>query len=299
MRIRKSPAKQKKYHQVSRSSPNSKIFNLTRAMPINSNRFRIPIITTIVAGIVALLIKYFVFSLQPQGFINSFANHAGVFFFCYLLTAEILPEYPTLQTISGAVATLLTIIYGTGDVILIFWLLMILRLLNRSSGLTATMFDHLLIISLTYWIAKPGYWLYPAITAFIFFLESKLPYGNSRSLYSAGFAFLLIISIPAIEKPPSDIPIDWFILMVVTTLLYTSVVKQTDLTKMLDEHSNKPLNPLHLQSAQIIILIISFICAWYYGNVVMQSFLPIWAVMLSTGLYTSSKFISQKLNKQP
>ncbi len=295
MKFSKLPKKQRKQFASKSAHHSGQFFNLTRPLDLTSPDFRFLMLGTILATSISILAKVFLLHLPTSEIMSFAATIGGTFFFTHLLAAEILPDCKVAHLTSAVLAVIFATLNGTGDVVVIFWLLMLLRLLNRTSGRSATLWDNALILLLTYWIAHYGYTLYPLVTALVYFSESKLPLGSPRSLYAAGFAFLIIVFLPPSVHSLAPIPATLFLLMIITTILYVGVIKNPLQLTALDDCTRKPLNPLHLQTAQLTVLLVSFFCSWYYGQQVLTSFVPVWSAMLGSGLYILTALINKRI----
>ena len=97
---------------------------------------------------------------------------------------------------AGLVLIVLLLV-GATSLLLILWLLLVLRLVNRTTGLPAKLLDSLGVLGLSAWLTWQGYWMVGLVTSVAFLLDGLLPPPLRRQLLASGLAFLatMILSI--------------------------------------------------------------------------------------------------------
>ena len=299
---KKSPLKKEK----SPNTPNStrskrfwenesgKFLNLSRDISFFDPTMKI-VFTLSILVVLASLLWTTIFGAISSEASTAFAlNNGAIFFFSWLLAREVDPDRPLAAYVSAAIAVAASLIWSIGDIAVIFWLMMLLRLLNRSAGLSAGIFDNLIILLVTYFVAAKGYWLYAALTAIAYLLETQLPKGSPRSFYAAGFAFLIATLSQGIPLGGSNIPADIFSFMILGTILFLPIVRMSTVLKSRGDYDKLILNTHRVQAGQIFFLATAFILTWFYGEKVINSLLPIWAIACGTGLYLLSTVFTRK-----
>lgn len=294
MKVRKNKAKSNTNKYAANSTAGNlaasifsggSFLNLNRNLSAFNPNVRFLFILTVVAAALSAIYHLIIAKASVDSSMTLVVIDAAVFFFSYLIARELDPDRSIGAYLAGFLALGSVLFWGAGNIVVLFWMLMLLRLLNRSSGMPAGLFDNLLILIATYWIVRDGQWGYAALTAIIYAIESQLPNGSPRSLYAAGFAFLIAALSPKVPYVQSAIPSDIFMIMIVATILFLPVIKLSEHVRSIGDYGQQPLNTLRLQAAQIFAILAAFGMAWFYGESIIQSFLPIWGAILGVGIY--------------
>ncbi len=167
-----------------------------------------------------------------KGFFSSalWGIEAGIaIFFTWGLAREIDPEH-SLSAFPGIVLTLLGLpILGLPDLIILLWMLIVARMLNRTTGLPAKVTDSLALVLLSGYLVWQANWLFGLIAAVAFFLDSFLPNPRRRQILFAVIALLASlvgIVLSGGFSPVGNLRIYSLLAMLVITLLFIPVVIQ-------------------------------------------------------------------------
>lgn len=299
---KKNPLNRAKNKTTSRSvtptkfwqNTSGKFLNLSRDISFFDPTMKIVFTLSILVVLASLLWKTLFTNVSSEASTIFALNNGAIFFFSWLLAREVDPDRPLGAYVSAALAVGTALIWGIGDIAVIFWLMMLMRLLNRSAGLGAGLFDNLIILTATYFVAYKGYWLYAALTAIAYALETQLPKGSPRSFYAAGFAFWIATLSQGIPLGDSSIPADIFSFMILATILFLPIVRMSTVLKSIGDYDKVILNTYRVQAAQIFFLATAFILTWFYGEKVLNSLLPVWSIACGTGLYLLSTVFTRK-----
>lgn len=273
-----------------------RLFNLTRDMSLFDHETRLLLLFSAIVVVLGMIWQTVLGVPAEQGTIFA-ANLGGVFFFTWLIAREVDPDRMFAACVSGCIAVLASLIWGLGDIAVLFWAMMMLRLLVRTTGLSAGLLDNIVIIAVTYWIARGGFWVYPLFTAGVYILESRLYRGSPRSLYPAALAFWIATMVPKLPiNTNNNISGDMFIFMIISTILFLPVVRMGSFVTSVGEYDKITLNANRLQIGQIFTVVVSFLMTWFYGDAALVSLLPIWSVACGCGIYLI--FYLVKLRKQ-
>lgn len=288
--MKKIKTKQNKYAQSSVKTQSSiftpgNLFNLNRRLSDFNPNVSFLVLFTIIAAVLSMIYYLFLTKAPFETASTEAVINAAIFFFSYLIARELDPDRAMGAYIAGFLALLASLFWGAGNVVVLFWMLMLARMLNRTAGQGAGLVDNLLILAATYWIVRDGQWGYAALTAIICAIESQLPGASHRSLYTAGFAFVIAALSPKIPYVQGSIPADMFAVMILSTILFLPIIKLSEHVGSKDDYTHQPLNTLRLQAAQIFTILAAFGMTWFYGENVIKSFMPVWAAVLGTGIY--------------
>lgn len=272
-----------KYLSNTSSDGDGSYFGLGRTIDIGDQFTRIALLLTLASGAIAVSFKG---GLEAS---SESATYFGVavaaqFFFTWLVAQELDPDRKIGGLVGAGISVVLALTIGVGDILVMFWMLFILRLLNRTSGSRHKIGDNIILMVLSYWLGKEGFWLYPTLTGIAYVVESKLPGGYIKSMYLGGLAFA-ITALANIDHTPARLDAIYVYLMIVTFILFLPEISMAIATKFLGEKDHKRINPRRLQAAQGMFLLFNFMLAWFSGNNAALSLSPSWAAAMGVGLY--------------
>ena len=296
--MKKIKSKKNKYAQDNSSRSSlfaiGNMFNLNRSLSAFNPNIKYLFLFSILSAVLSMAYSLIVVKLSVDAASTVAVLNAAVFFFSYLIARELEPDRSKGAFIAGVLALIFSSIWGLGNIVVLFWMLMLLRMLSRTCGQGPGLIDNLLIIAATYWIVRDGQWGYAVLTVLACAFDSQLPNGSGRSLYTAGFAFVIAAFSPKVPYEVSSVHADMFAVIIVATVLFLPIIKLAEHTKSLDDYARQPLATLRLQFAGIFTILASFGMIWFYGQNVIQSFMPIWAAVLGTGIYLPIALINGK-----
>lgn len=209
-------------------------------------------------------------------------------FFTWALAREIDPEH-SLSAFPGIVLTFLgSLILGLPDLIKLLWILIIARMLNRTTGLPAKVTDSLVIVLLTGYLVWQANWLFGFFAAVAFFLDSFLPNSRRRQILFAMIALLASlvgIVLSGGFSPVGHLGVITLLAILVITLLFIPVVIRARLQHVNADFTQETLYPSRVQAAQLTTLATCWLLAIWGGDAEIYSVLPMWSAFLGTSLY--------------
>lgn len=181
--------------------------------------------------------------------------------------------------------------------------LLLIRLINRSTGLPSKSLDALIILLLAGWTSFHGSWIFGLLTAIAFFLDSFLPEPNFKNRFY-GFAAFLITAFyflnymrngqvyPGIESSLQSI-----LFAGTTALLFIPKILMSRKIDSRGDLSGTPLYPVRVQTAQILAFLSIFILAALEGWQVAGSLMPVWAAIVGISLYSYLEIVIQRVRR--
>ena len=216
-------------------------------------------------------------------------------FLAWALARELDPDHDLSAFVAAGLALIGLLFLDLPGLTVLFWMIILLRLVNRTVGLPATILDSLLILGLGSWLTLQGEWVYGLMTALAFLLDSQLSPPHRRHLFFAAIALIITVilllfdgSMPRVgESSPAIV----LAVLVMCALFVPVIIASRELTTVSDETS-EPLNPRRVQAAQGIALLTGILMAWWNGYPGLASFMPLWAAMVGISLYRLFVLIS-------
>jgi hypothetical protein len=171
----------------------------------------------------------------------------------------------------------------------VFWMLVLLRIVNRTVGLPAKILDTLLILGLGISLTRQGNWGYGLITALALWLDSQLAPPHKRHLFFAGITLLVTAiflvfngRITAEGQLPSS---GMMSAVTVSSLLFVPVIFASWKSNVTADLTGEPLNPRRIQAVQIVALLTGWQLILWNGYPGLVSLMPLWTTILGVALY--------------
>ncbi len=211
-----------------------------------------------------------------------------VVFLTWALGRELDPDHDLSAFLGAGLALIALLLFDSPALLVVFWLLLLLRIVNRTAGLPAKPLDSLAVLGLGAWLAWQGYWMVGLVTAVAFLLDGLLSPPLRTQLFVSGLAFVATVVLSvfhgdiAMETGPTTVVI---ISSVGMAGLFLVVIVTSRELQAVGDATGKPLNPRRVQAAQVLALLVALLFAWWAGASGVVALLPLWAAMIGVGLY--------------
>lgn len=210
-------------------------------------------------------------------------------FFVWAFAREIDPQ----EQLSAFVAVLfMTIAVFLVDVqfnlLVLFYLMMMTRIINRTFGLPAKLSDSILLLIVTGVVALIGNWIYAVIGIIAFLLDSLLPQADSKHRLFAALSLVIMAVAFVLQNAQINptLPTSEYLLAIalIAVIFIPLILKSKFLATKMDI-GNEQLLPIRVQTAQVIALSIAFLFAFWLGNEGILKFLPLWLTIAGVSLF--------------
>jgi len=209
-------------------------------------------------------------------------------FFAWAIGREIDPDHD-LSAFIGAGLTLVGVfLWGTPSIISILWLMLCVRIINRTVGLPATMLDSLGVLGLGTWLSIQEYWGYGVITSLAFLLDALLPKPNRRQFLFTGIMLIVSalsayfsaggIGLMGLSLSTGAVALGVTVVFLPVIFASREIQVECDVTKV-------PPEPIRVQMGQVIAILGGWIAVVWKGESGLISMLPLWAGALGAALY--------------
>ncbi len=208
-------------------------------------------------------------------------------FLTWALGREIDPEHEL-----SAFAGLVLVIPGywlldAPDLIAVVTILLLLRLLNRTTGREPKLLDSLTLAGLGIWLLFRAEWIFGLITAAAFFLDSRLSSPKKQNFIFSGIMTILtvvslIILEPAALQKEISSPELFFVIGVI--VLFIPLIIHTRKIDLMCDFPNETINPLRVQVSQIFAVTAGTLVWLYKGKNGLNDLLPVWSSIIAVSL---------------
>jgi uncharacterized membrane protein YjjP (DUF1212 family) len=214
-----------------------------------------------------------------------------VVFLTWALGRELDPDHGLSAFVGAGLVLIPLLLLDTPSLLLTFWLLLLLRVVNRTAGLPARPLDSLAVLGLGAWLTWQGYWMAGLVTAAAFLLDGLLspPLRIHRFVSGLAFVATLVLSIFHGDMTmESGATVAVAVSAALVAGLFVVVIVTSREVQAVGDVTGEPLNPRRVQAGQILALLTALLLAWWAGASGVVTLLPLWASMIGVGLYRLS-----------
>lgn len=207
-----------------------------------------------------------------------------VLFLCYMLGRELDPDRSWGGVIGGVLAVVWSLWAGDPNVLVVFLLLFVQRMLNRSSGAMHNILDNVLLLVCAFWLLHEGGWMYPMLLAAAYVVESQVPKGAYYSLYLAAIAMAMLF-FGEIDTTAGVLSIPYIVLGAVAVILFLPMLRMSTLVLRREDRTGVRMDGARLRIANLFFLVAIFFIAFFQGDVQGRNLAPAMFTAGGVGAY--------------
>ncbi len=238
-------------------------------------------------------------------------------FLAWALCREMDPDHAWSAFVAAGLA-ILGLLWGQPDLLVLFWVLMVVRVVNRTVGLPATVLDLLLVVGLSGWLVwQQGNWIYGLMAGVAFLLDSQLAKANEEQRASTPthdapserrcplcpvvFAVVTIVATgvwtvlqgnwwagdggAALSFVQGGAGTAFALATLAMAALFVPVIVGASQLNAVCDRTDDPLQPTRVQAAQGIAILTGIQLGFWAGKAGVVSVMPLWAAVVGAALY--------------
>ncbi len=209
-------------------------------------------------------------------------------FLTWALGRELDPDHDLSAFVAFALAVGGLFLWGLPRFSVLLWLMLVVRMVNRTTGLPAGILDSLGILGLGIWLSLEGNWGYSLITTLAFLLDSQLPMRTRRQLAFAVLGAVGTVTTAALSDgllQQGGVSLRPGLLALVGSGCFVPVILESRTVSSVGDRTGKRLRPVRVRAAQALALLVGVETALLGGIAALGSLTPLWAAVLGASLY--------------
>jgi len=220
-------------------------------------------------------------------------------FFAWAFAREIDPDNELSAFFAAFLGFTGFLFFSSPSLLALFLELLLIRIINRSTGLPSKTSDSFAVLLLSGWISLQENWIFGLFTALAFFLDSFLPAPNyhNRIFGGAALIFSLLSFIRAAGQESILLNAQSGLFTLAVALLFIPTFFSSQKIEARGDLTGTPLNPLRMQAAQLTALLSAGSSATLRGWAGAESLMPLWGAILGISIYGYLQMLVKRLRK--
>ncbi|WP_440951720.1 hypothetical protein [Methanococcoides sp. FTZ1] len=264
-----------------------RITSINRPLDPNYPTNRLILLTGLIVIIVTSL---FHFSLNGPSITSIiYGTKAGItVFLVWAISREVDPDHETAAFVPVILSLVPVIFFGMNPLLAMYWLLLISRIVNRSTGSKAGILDSLTSLLLGMYLSFEITWFFGIITSASLFIDSRISATDRISLILSALAIsgTLYIIVRGTGIPITDISLVKAVALLSMLLLFLPTLLGSKRPQSKGDRTGEPLEAIRVKACMAIFLAtaIGFILA---DTDYTRSWPVLWCIAAGIGLYRS------------
>jgi len=195
-------------------------------------------------------------------------------FLAWALARELDPDHDMSAFVGAGLVLVALPFLGLPQLLPLFWMMLAVRIVNRTVGLPARPLDSLAVLGLGLWLTWQEGWIYGLATSAALFLDGWLEPRLRRHLLLSGvlLAATVVLALLGHAAPHGEWDSELLRFVVyLTGLMFLIAIETLDEVQAKCDVTGEPPRPARVRAAQMLALI--------------TALLPLWAAMLGVALY--------------
>ena len=212
-------------------------------------------------------------------------------FLAWALGRELDPDSEYAAFLPAAICIPLLVVIPAPGLLAPLFLLLLLRVVNRTTGLPAGVLDSAALLLLAGWLVYAGVWIAGPAAVVAFILDWRLQSGNPRQIWFAAGTLLVMLAVMflnggfglAAPDLPAVSPL--YLLVLAGPLLFVAVILRGGPLRSPDDRGSEVLNTGRVQAARLLGLFVMVVAVVAGGMEAFALLLSVWAALVGLGIY--------------
>ena len=209
-------------------------------------------------------------------------------FLAWALGRELDPDHDLSAFAAAGLAVIGLFVFGLANLGRLFWLLLAVRVVNRTTGLPATITDSLAVAGLGGWLVFNGNWGFGVLTVVAFLLDNQLAPPHRQQIIFAGLSALSTLAIVILQGPLwPEAGFSWGAgaIALGISAVFIPVILGSSSLKGVEDESGEGLKPVRVQAGQALALSAGIEIALWSGTLGFKSMMPLWTTVVGAAVF--------------
>lgn len=262
-----------------------RITSINRPLDPNYPTNRLILITGIVVIAIASLFHFGINNTVFASMIYGLKSSIAIFL-VWAISREVDPDHEIAAFVPVVLSFVPVIIYGMQPLIALYWLLLISRIVNRSTGLKSGIFDTITAILITFYLSYEITWIFGILTASALFIDSRIDDFEKVNLFAS--IIMAATTLFAITQK-GDILIAEFSLIRALALssmalLFFYPLLNLERPQSKGDKTGEPLEAVRVKTAMVLLLLTTILFV-LTDSAYTASWPVIWCIAAGIGMY--------------
>jgi len=222
-------------------------------------------------------------------------------FLAWALSRETEPGNDIASYISSGLVAIIVFYYYPPNFIALIWLMLALRIVNRSTGYKARWHDSILITLISGWLVYIGFWQFALLGAITFLADAYFPSKDRKQvIFSLVHILLLVLAFVLKDRYPTfyapSLPILIPLILVILLLPVTTILQNRQYAK--DDRRQKLLKLSRIRATRLLALFLAMIVTFWQGDAGFRWIMPLWCALAGSAIYRSIILARMKIKKK-
>jgi hypothetical protein len=219
-------------------------------------------------------------------------------FLSWALNRELYPQND-YAAIAGAILFIIILLWYEiipSLILFLFWFIIILRLINQTTGLKPTFIDRAVILIITIIISYFSSWILLIFMSIIFLVNFRFTNEKNDIIYIFIGLILtpIFIFFQGIFYNQNTLNFQNFLIIFFLMILFLIFMSLNKDLIVIGDYSNKKVQFKRIFSAQFISVFLIFVYILWFGDESIILLLPIWCIYISSIIFSFHKQIKKK-----
>lgn len=275
-----------------------RLSSLTRSIDLNYPTNRVIVIITLLFLLGITGLQLFIGRYISSAFYSGLKAGASVFF-AWAFARELDPDNEFSAFFAAFLGCTGFLFFPSPFLLALFLELLLIRIVNRSTGMPSKTSDSLAVLLLSGWISLHGNWIFGLLTSLAFFLDSFLPAPAHHNRVFGGAAFIISVLafLQSAGQESNFLDVQSGLFMLSAALLFIPIFLSSQKIRSGGDITGIPLDPFRVQAAQLISLLSACLLTALRGWAGIESLMPLWGAISGISFYRYLHLLLKRLHK--
>ncbi|MFC2062641.1 hypothetical protein ACFLS8_01650 [Chloroflexota bacterium] len=219
---------------------------------------------------------------------------AASIFFAWAIARELDPDSNASAFVSATLVLAALFFAYMPALLTLFWFLLVMRILNRITGIAPKPLDLAIVIILAVVLSWQELWLYCLMTGLMLYINSWIDSEKKKGIV----LFVIVLSLGIVSAflgnaflTTIEIPTDAIIVVALFTLLFIPVICTRTKLKSLTDITEEPVSVFRLRVTRIAAVVVGILVTILQGSSGFNDLLPLWTSIGGIIIWNIYKFI--------